>query len=81
MSGGAYSYAYRKIDGFVEEMRKKMEEDPHEFNPAQIEARERFAEHLLKVASVMRDIEWVDSSDCSTPADTDSIEEFFRAKE
>lgn len=52
MSGGAYDYLYSRIDSFAGHM---VTQD--------CSYRQKFAEHLIKVARAMHDIEWVDSGD------------------
>lgn len=58
MSGGAYDYAYGRIENLAADIR------------GQSPLRRAFRTHLLKVAKACHDIEWVDSGDKS-PGDED----------
>ena len=58
MSGGSYSYAYRRIEDLAEDMRPTTP------------LRKAFKRHLRKVSKACKDIEWVDSCDCG-PGDED----------
>lgn len=53
MSGGAYNYAYSKLDNFIYEVNRR-EPSPE---------RRAFLKHLIKVADAMKAIEWNDSGD------------------
>ena len=68
MSGGAYGYAYRALEEFIEA--QEVAEFPDEIN---IPVRREFAKHLRLVADAMHAVEWVDSGDCSPPHDADAI--------
>jgi hypothetical protein len=71
MSGGQYDYAYSDVeifaDGIVEERVEwcSEAEDYANIAPANLPVRKRVAEHLRKVAKLMRSIEWCDSGDTS----------------
>ena len=54
MSGGAYDYAYAKVEEMAVNLR-------HSTTP--IEYRAWFAEHLRLVSAAMRALEWEDSGD------------------
>ena len=73
MSGGSYEYAFRVVEQFAEAL-----EDGRTFEGRSTEtpnclARLGFAAHLRKVAAAMQAIEWVDSSDTSSPDDIHAI--------
>lgn len=54
MSGGAYQYAYSRLENdFLWEFSRR----------ANTPERKEFANHISKVIKAMRDIEWVDSGD------------------
>lgn len=52
MSGGSWDYAFHRVNDTAE--RLATSKDP---------LRRAFAQHLLKVAQALHDIEWVDSGD------------------
>jgi hypothetical protein len=62
MSGGAYDYAYIKVEDMARELEKH--KDP---------LRRAFAEHLFSVSKAMYDVEWVDSGDYSPGAEHEAI--------
>lgn len=62
MSGGTYTYAYRKIEDLADSIR------------ASTPLRKVFVEHLRKVATACHDIEWVDSGDCNQGSEDAAIE-------
>lgn len=68
MSGGSYSYAYLRLDEFIEAM--EVAKFPDDVN---IPIRREFAKHLRLVSEAMMAIEWVDSGDSSPPHDADAI--------
>lgn len=53
MSGGSYEYVFGRIEGAAHELRDRHDE-PHIL---------ALAEHLDRIAGVMRAIEWADSGD------------------
>ena len=57
MSGGAYEYAYHRIDELAGDIAARSE------SPVPSEARRAFVAHLIQVASVARALEWADSGD------------------
>jgi hypothetical protein len=69
MSGGQYNYAYSDVQNFADgilESHMEWCEDTQDYSgtaPANLAVRKRVAEHLRKVAKVMRSIEWCDSGD------------------
>jgi hypothetical protein len=64
MSGGHYNYAYRKVEQFMEDLEiRSMVFDEGIDSYVDYDLRQRFKEHLEKVAAAMRAIEWNDSGD------------------
>ena len=64
MSGGSYQYAYVRLENdFLYEFERR----------ADTPERKAFLTLLRKVAKAMRDIEWVDSGDCSPGNENDAI--------
>lgn len=61
MSGGSYDYAYGRIDDLADAIRPTTA------------LRKAFKTHLRKVAEACKDIEWVDSGDCSPGAEDKAI--------
>lgn len=57
MSGGSYEYAYLKVLDFVDTMKQ--------WDRKHSALRQRFADHLEKVAEAMKAVEWTDSGDSS----------------
>jgi hypothetical protein len=82
MSGGSYDYAYYKVYDFADDCVRPHTEYCYSENverkvPADnLELRQRFADHLKKVAKVMKEIEWCDSGDTG-PDDLKIILEDF----
>lgn len=68
MSGGSWDYAYQRVQDVADRFRGSREA-----------TRRAFGEHLAKCAEVMRVVEWVDSGDSTSPADTDAIREVIGA--
>lgn len=64
MSGGSYDYVYRRIEDAAYEVGLR-----HPHSPLHV----AFAEHLLRVANAMRDVERVDSCDAGEGADVAAI--------
>lgn len=67
MSGGSYDYLYCK----VEEMADRIGNSPE---------RQRFAEHMRRVAKAMHAIEWVDSCDWGKGDEIEAIRAVFDPK-
>lgn len=68
MSGGSYDYVYARFGDFAESLRRQ-KEDPR---------RAAFAKLVILVADAARDIEWVDSGDCSPGDEHASIDACFK---
>ena len=62
MSGGSWDYAYQRVQDVADRFRGSRDA-----------TRRAFGEHLAKCAEAMRVVEWVDSGDSTSPADTDAI--------
>lgn len=76
MSGGAYSYAYLRLDEFIEEVRKRDERaDDLTFEVRCVRA--TFMAHLQRVSSAMREVEWVDSGDNGPGDEVEAIRKVF----
>lgn len=73
MSGGAYLYAYARVEEFADAMENNWRLDGFDLHQPNGLDRLAFAAHLRKVAAAMKAIEWVDSSDSSSPEDTHAI--------
>lgn len=73
MSGGSYLYAYRTVEDFAEAIEANRTLDGRDLLELNSKDRVGFARHLRRVAAAMQAIEWVDSSDCSPPHDTEAI--------
>lgn len=83
MSGGAYNYAYAKVQEFAEALRAGQDYDgvlkpdqenlPDEKADA-VRLREKFSAHLLLVAEAMKAIEWTDSGDSGLEDEREAIE-------
>jgi hypothetical protein len=71
VSGGSYDYACFKAEEMADEL----------LNQKDKPERVAFGKHLKIVSKAMKAIEWVDSGDCSSPHDTDAIEEVIGEKE
>ncbi len=82
MSGGSWDYSFIKMkecaEALLEDRTLYAREKP-DLNEKQRSERHRLGALLLKVAAAMKAIEWVDSSDSSTPADIDAIEDLDAA--
>lgn len=63
MSGGSYDYSYGKVQEMADQLGTS--DDP---------LRVAFAIHLRLVAKAMKDVEWVDSGDCSKGSDAEAIQ-------
>lgn len=79
MSGGSWDYVFLKMkacaEALLEDRTLDYEREKPDLNERQREARHRFGHLLVKVAAAMKAIEWVDSSDSSTPSDIEAIED------
>jgi hypothetical protein len=63
MSGGSLDYAYGKVTDAANSIRL------HSKNPLHL----AFAKHLDLVSTALHDLEWVLSSDCSSPSEEPAI--------
>ena len=63
MSGGSLQYIYLKIDSIAGEIKRVSQKPLHI----------AFAKHLEKVSKALHDLEWVYSSDYSSPAEEEAI--------
>lgn len=80
MSGGSWDYAFLRIADVVDALKNDTCSDRYyhlELNDDQKMWRRRFARHLEKISTALHEIEWVDSSDTSYPADVDAIKKVF----
>ena len=66
MSGGSWDYFCFQVDEVAD--RLAIEKSP---------LRRAFGQHMKVVAKAMKEIEWVDSGDKSSPVDSDAIKEVF----
>lgn len=83
MSGGHYDYAYGHVEYFIDKL--VVEAPPPEagwgddaIDPyVDYALRQKFKEHLVKIAQAMRAIEWNDSGD-GAPKERELIEDCLR---
>lgn len=68
MSGGSLNYFYFKVEEVAYELLEECEDD----------LRREFCEHLLLVSKALKDIEWVDSGDCSEGSEIESIKKVLK---
>jgi hypothetical protein len=77
MSGGSWNYRFIDIRYFAKFMEEGVETPDGtklELTNEQKSARKKFARLLEKVADTMQIVEYVDSSDMSTPNDIEAID-------
>jgi hypothetical protein len=86
MSGGSYDYAYSYVTNFAEAMLEgelvyDYEQKDYVRLPnsqANRDLREKVAAHLLKVAKIMKAIEWYDSGDINEDDLRVDLENFLK---
>lgn len=86
MSGGAYDYLAYKVMELCDEMDHKIRQytDPKEdewspnYSKEHMELRQKFVNHMRKVAEIAHTIEWVDSGDHSSEKEIKELETFFK---
>ena len=61
MSGGAYDYAYVRLNDFIDHV--KLDETGAELGHEDMNLRQEFRDLLIKVSDAMCAIEWNDSDD------------------
>lgn len=62
MSGGSFGYAFRRVEEFVEDLEKLMEEG-EEFEVVTMKALEEIKELVRIAAKFMKEVEWLYSGD------------------
>ena len=83
MSGGHYDYAYYKVSDFAYSCVLPQTRYCYTTNADikvpvdNLELRKRLAEHLEKVAEIMREVEWCDSGDTGEDDLKIKLEEFL----
>jgi hypothetical protein len=86
MSGGAYDYLTFKVMELCDEMEHKVRQYTNpkedEWNPEyskeHMELRQKFINHMRKVAEIAHTIEWVDSGDHSPEREIKELTDFFK---
>jgi len=63
MSGGAFQYAFTRVQQFADDVRERIAEHPKSFSDAEVERLRLLAEHCGVVADWMKAAEWLASGD------------------
>jgi hypothetical protein len=63
MSGGAFQYAFTRVQQFADDVRERIAEHPKSFSGAEVERLRLLAEHCGVVADWMKAAEWLASGD------------------
>jgi hypothetical protein len=86
MSGGYYDYLCYKVMELCDQMdhaiKKFTKPEMDEWNPGyskeHMELRQKFVDHLRKVADLVHTIEFTDSGDYGADREVKELEEFFK---
>ena len=68
MSGGAFQYAFTRVQQFADDVLRRLDEHRESFSDAEVERLRLLAEHCVQVSGWMKAAEWLVSKDTGEDA-------------